>query len=254
MARVALASKARRPVKPQRLAGAVRALLCAALVPAAMVSGSCTSGEDERASARGSRNAEATLLDLKPLIDAARPAVVSIRNGDAASGTGFIVHPEGYVLTARHVVQASAAPTVVYSNGTAATATVVAADDEADIALLRIDAAERLPSLPLSAATEPNVGQWIVVLGNPFGLGITASTGIVGSTGGALGSASTGRMIQTDAAINPGNSGGPVIDLGGEVVAIATARIAIGQGLGFVIPIARARALLESHLPSNAAP
>jgi serine protease Do len=223
-------------------------MIARACWPAALLVAACAAPERAGAPAAERTVLRADLLDLETLIGSVRPAVVSLRNGRSAAGSGVLVHPGGYVLTAHHVVRAAQELIVVLASGAALPATVIASDADADLALVKIDAGERLPAARL-ANDSPRVGQWIVVLGNPFGLGVTASAGIVGSTPSALGASNPSGLIQTDAAINPGNSGGPVFDLNGQVVAIATAQISLGQGLGFAIPLDRARVRLLPLLP-----
>ncbi|HJR71683.1 MAG TPA: trypsin-like peptidase domain-containing protein, partial [Gammaproteobacteria bacterium] len=205
------------------LARVLGALLTRSCLPAALLAAGCAAPERVGVPAEENIVLRADLLGLDALIDAVRPAVVTLRSGRATVGSGVVVHPDGYVLTAHHVVQAAQELAVVPASGAALPATVLAIDSEADLALVKLDAGQPLPFARLANGA-PRVGQWIVVLGNPFGLGVTASAGIVGSTPGALGAANPAGLIQTDAAINPGNSGGPVIDLRGEVVAIATAQ------------------------------
>lgn len=191
---------------------------------------------------------------LSSLIESVQPAVVGVRIDGNASGTGFVVSREGHVLTANHVVSSGGNVTITLASGRSLTASVAAADPDADIALLEADLEAPVPVVELSTAGYPGVGEWVVVLGNPFGAGLTASIGIVSSTESALGPSDARGLIQTDAAVNPGNSGGPVVDLGGRVVGIATSRISSGQGIGFALPVARAVPLLEAHTGSRPGP
>jgi serine protease Do len=167
-------------------------------------------------------------------------------------GTGFIIHPDGWILTNAHVVDRAAKVEVdIGEDGEDErrySARVVGTDEATDVALLKVDAAEPLPSLPLGDSDEVSVAEWVMVIGNPFGLSRSVTHGIVSHTGRSD-VAPAGRdgyydFIQTDASINPGNSGGPLVDLRGEVIGIATAINASGQGIGFAIPINMAKIVL----------
>lgn len=173
-----------------------------------------------------------------------RPAIVTITAPNGALGSGFVVGANGLVLTARHVARAATSITVQLASGSPRPATVSAVHPDADLALLKIAAPAPLPVLALGDSERLEVGEWVVAIGNPFGLGITASAGIVGALGRSLGSAAAG-LVQIDAAINPGNSGGPLVNLKGQVVGVASAAVTVGQGLGFAVPIHLARPLLE---------
>ena len=189
--------------------------------------------------------------DFTALIEEARAAAVNIKDSGTSLGTGFIVHPAGYILTARHVVDSVENLNVALSSGLVLEARLIASDDASDLALLKVTSTEPLQVLDVRTAPPVRLGEWIVVIGNPFGLGLTASAGIVGAHGVALGTANPAGWIQTDASINPGNSGGPVLNTRGEVVGIASALISVGQGVGFLTPIESARRLLDQALPRN---
>ncbi|MCL4557826.1 MAG: Do family serine endopeptidase [Deltaproteobacteria bacterium] len=163
-----------------------------------------------------------------------------------ALGSGFIVNKEGYILTNNHVIAGMTDIRVITDSGDQYTAKVIGADSQTDIALLKV-----APDKPLSAAylgdsSKVNVGDWVVVIGNPFGLDHTVTAGIISAEGRRLNSSNYDQFLQTDAAINRGNSGGPVFDLNGEVIGISTAIIApsIGQGIGFAIPINVAKTII----------
>jgi serine protease Do len=184
------------------------------------------------------------LPTLTTLIQRAAPGVVTIALSSGAVGSGFVVWAErgSTILTAKHLV-AREPLTVRLQDGSTWSATILAAHPSADVAALRVDAKARLAPLPIGNSRRLQVGEWIVAIGNPFGLGLTASAGIVGATGRSLGP-SAPDLVQTDAAINPGNSGGPLLNLRGEVVGIATASVGVGQSLGFAVPIHLAEPLL----------
>jgi serine protease Do len=205
---------------------------------------------------------------LSQVARAAMPAVVSITTRQVSTeasisgeepqkgiGSGFIIHPDGYVLTSAHVVEGASEVlvSVLSPRGYPEEyeALVVGQDPRTDCALLKIDAGRKLPALKLSSASRVEVADWIVVIGSPFGLAHSVTVGVV-SYKGRTDVTPNGRdgdfdYIQMDASINPGNSGGPVLDLQGNVVAIANAVNIAGQGIGFAVPIDIAKAVLP-HL------
>lgn len=152
-------------------------------------------------------------------------------------GTGFIIDAEGYIVTNNHVVENTDEITVILKDGQEYEATIVGRDPSTDLALIKIDAKEALPALAFGDSEKAKVGQWVMAIGNPFGLGHTVTTGIVSAKGRVLGNGPYDDYLQTDTSINPGNSGGPLLDLNGRVIGINTAIIKGGQGLGFSIPI-----------------
>jgi serine protease Do len=167
-------------------------------------------------------------------------------------GAGFIIHPDGYILTSQHVVENATEirATLLRPGGKTEEylARVVGADQQTDCALLKIDAPRKLPVLRLGSARQVDVADWVVVIGNPFGLGHSVTVGVV-SYKGRQDVTPSGRngyfnYLQTDASINPGSSGGPILDLNGDVVAIANAVNVAGQGIGFGIPIDMAKVVL----------
>lgn len=158
-------------------------------------------------------------------------------------GTGFVISKDGYVLTNNHVVENADSIKVKFQDGAGEelSAKIVGTDPRTDVALIKIEAKREFAVLPLGDSEALQVGEWVVAIGNPFGLAHSVSTGIVSAKdrrdiepGGRAG---LYDFIQTDASINPGNSGGPLINLRGEVVGINAAVNAAGQGLGFAIPI-----------------
>lgn len=158
-----------------------------------------------------------------------------------SAGSGAIVDGQrGLVITNFHVVQNARAVEVGLKDGRHFPAEPVALSPELDLAVLRIGA-RNLPALVLADSSKLQVGDYVVAIGNPFGIGQTVTSGIVSATNRALGQGDPRRFIQTDAPINPGNSGGPLIDLHGEVVGINSALFSPGQGkgnvgIGFAIP------------------
>jgi serine protease Do len=152
-------------------------------------------------------------------------------------GTGFIIDKHGLIVTNNHVVADADKIKVVLKDKREFDAQIVGRDPQTDLALIKIDAKEDLPTVRLGSSAKLQVGEWVVAIGSPFGLEQTVTAGIVSAKGRVIGSGPYDDFIQTDASINPGNSGGPLINMNGEVVGINTAIIAGGQGIGFAIPI-----------------
>lgn len=157
-------------------------------------------------------------------------------------GSGFIVDKDGYILTNNHVVAGANEIKVKLADGREFKAKVIGRDSKTDIALIKISSPFRdLPTLPLGDSDSVQVGEWVIAVGNPFGLGNTVTQGIISATGRVIGAGPYDNFLQTDAPINPGNSGGPLVNLKGEAVGICTAIVAGGQGIGFAIPINMAK-------------
>lgn len=160
-------------------------------------------------------------------------------------GSGFIINKEGYIITNHHVVNNATEIIVKLSEGRREyKATVVGKDEKLDLALIKIEAENHLPVATLANSDNLRIGEWVIAIGNPFGLGGTVTAGIVSQKGRAIGAGPYDDFIQTDASINPGNSGGPLFNLAGEVVGINTAIIAGGTGIGFATPINVAKDVL----------
>lgn len=156
-------------------------------------------------------------------------------------GSGFIINENGYVLTNNHVVEGADEIVVKLDDGRNVEAKLVGRDAKLDIAVLKLKNPGPYPYVTLGDSEKLEVGDWVVAIGNPFGLGQTVTSGIVSAKARVLGAGPYDDFIQTDASINPGNSGGPLFNLAGEVVGINTAIIATGQGLGFAIPVNMAK-------------
>jgi serine protease Do len=197
---------------------------------------------------------------LTRLADQLKPALVQIRvqrptedpdpeeGRRRALGSGFVIHPSGYVVTNAHVVERSTSVQVRLASGRRLTGTVVGRDRRVDLALVKIDAPEPLPVLPLGNSESLAVGELVLALGHPFGLEQTVSLGIVSRKGAPLQAAAPGfDFIQTDAAVNPGNSGGPLVDMSGQVVGVNTMAARNGS-IGFAIPINLIKTLLPQLL------
>jgi serine protease Do len=162
-------------------------------------------------------------------------------------GTGFIIDKEGYILTNNHVVDAADEVKVKLLDGKEFNAKIIGRDPKTDLALIKIDPDKSLVPLPLGDSDKLEVGDWVVAIGNPFGLGNTVTAGIVSAKYRHLGMGTYDNFIQTDASINPGNSGGPLLNTAGEVVGINSAIFSQSGGsigIGFAIPINMAKELL----------
>jgi serine protease Do len=159
-------------------------------------------------------------------------------------GSGFIINREGYIVTNNHVVENASDIKVSLSDKEEYDAKVIGRDPRTDVALIKIDAKKDLQAVALGDSGKLRVGEWVMAIGNPFGLGHTVTTGIVSAKGRIIGAGPYDDFIQTDASINPGNSGGPLFNMNGEVIGINTAIVATGQGIGFAIPINVAKDLL----------
>jgi serine protease Do len=159
-------------------------------------------------------------------------------------GSGFIIDEEGFVVTNNHVIEDADQIKVKLKDEREYDATIVGRDPNTDIALLKIDSGQNLPTVKLGDSDQLKVGQWVVAIGSPFGLEHTVTAGIVSAKGRVIGSGPYDDFIQTDASINPGNSGGPLLNLNGEVVGINTAIVASGQGIGFAIPVNLAKGII----------
>ncbi|MGN6186184.1 MAG: Do family serine endopeptidase [Thermoanaerobaculia bacterium] len=172
-----------------------------------------------------------------------------------SGGTGFIISPDGYILTNNHVVEGATKVEVTYgadengNGGRTQTAKIVGRDAATDLALLKLDVDQQLPWIRLGDSDRIRKGDWAIAIGNPFAFENTLTVGVISAKGRSLGlsraSQSFENFIQTDAAINFGNSGGPLLNIAGEVVAINTAiRGGGAQGIGFATPINTAKTLL----------
>ncbi len=162
------------------------------------------------------------------------------RHGESGLGSGLIIDTSGVILTNAHVVRDGREITVRLHDGREYKATQVHTDPKADLAVLRIAGADNLTAAKLGNSDDAEVGDWVLALGNPFGLEGTVTAGIVSAKGRGIGLNQREDFIQTDAAINPGNSGGPLVNLDGEVIGINTAISSSSggnEGVGFAIPI-----------------
>ena len=164
-------------------------------------------------------------------------------------GTGFLISADGYIVTNNHGM-AGADTVLVNLQGSTGKdhslkAQVIGTDEETDIALLKVKADTPLPFLNFGDSDKMEVGEWVLAIGNPFGLGHTVTAGILSAKGRNIQSGPFDNFLQTDASINPGNSGGPLINMEGQVIGINTAIIASGQGIGFAIPSSMAERIVN---------
>jgi len=170
------------------------------------------------------------------------PKFPNMPRGDAPTrglGSGFIVSPDGYILTNAHVVEGADTVNVRLTDRREFRAKVVGLDQQTDVAVLKIDA-KSLPTVRLGKSSEANVGEWVVAIGSPYGFDNTVTAGIVSAKSRSLPDANYTPFIQTDVAVNPGNSGGPLFNLAGEVIGINSqiySRSGGFQGISFAIPI-----------------
>ena len=155
-----------------------------------------------------------------------------------ALGSGFFVSPDGYAVTNNHVVDNAQSVEIATDDGKTYTAKVVGTDPKTDVALLKVDGRSDFPYVKF-AETEPRVGDWVIAVGNPYGLGGTVTAGIISARGRDIGSGPYDDFIQVDAPVNKGNSGGPAFDETGNVVGVTTAIFSPSGGsvgIGFAIP------------------
>ncbi|MDR2574021.1 MAG: DegQ family serine endoprotease [Desulfovibrio sp.] len=155
-------------------------------------------------------------------------------------GSGFLISADGYIVTNNHVVAKADIIHVTLNSGTdkgeTLSAKLVGSDEESDLALLKVETKKTLPYLAFGDSDALKVGEWLLAIGNPFGLENTVTAGILSAKGRNIHAGPFDNFLQTDASINPGNSGGPLLNTNGEVIGINTAIIASGQGIGFAIP------------------
>lgn len=206
---------------------------------------------------------EVALPSLAPLVDSVKSAVVNLdvqkrgsdeqrelaerffrnRRGNdegslsQGSGSGFIIDPKGLLLTNNHVVENAVAIRVRLDDGRAFDGEVVGRDPLTDVAVVRLKGKfDALPFVKLGDSTTLRPGDWVVAIGNPFGLAQSVSAGIISALDRQLGATQYDQFLQTDAAINPGNSGGPLFNLRGEVIGMNTAIMGAATGIGFAVP------------------
>jgi len=205
-------------------------------------------------------------LTFAPLVERSDPSVVLVkevelgresngRMGEVGEGlgTGFVYDPDGYILTNHHVIEKATDIFVTFSDGKEEKAKVIGADARVDVAVLKVEG-KGFPVLPLGDSDAILVGDWVVAIGNPFGLSHTVSAGILSARGRTrddvkgLDTEGYFDFLQTDASINPGNSGGPLLNIKGEVIGINAAIRQNANGIGFAIPINMVKDILPMLL------
>ena len=163
-------------------------------------------------------------------------------------GSGFAVDADGYVVTSNHVIAGAETVTVILDDGTRLDAEIVGGDRRSDLALLKVESGEPLPTVRFAADDATRVGDWVVAIGNPFGVGKTATFGIVSARGRGTGPNPFEDHLQIDAPINSGNSGGPTVNLHGEVIGVNTSIVSPSGGnvgIGYAVPAATATAVID---------
>jgi serine protease DegS len=174
---------------------------------------------------------------------------------ETSLGSGVIVTPDGYMLTNHHVIEGADEIKVVLADGQSVSVSVVGSDADSDVAVLKIDSKDKLPAIPFGQSSQQEVGDVVLAIGNPFGVGQTVTQGIISATGRShLGISAFENFIQTDAAINPGNSGGALINANGDLIGINTAifsQTGGSLGIGFAIPIDLAEGIMQQLITSG---
>jgi serine protease Do len=169
-------------------------------------------------------------------------------------GSGIIVNERGYILTNNHVVDKAHKLKITLTDGNVFNGVVVGTDKVTDLAVVRVDSKDALPSVQFGNSDGLRIGQMVIAIGNPFGLvgGPTVTAGIVSALNRNL-EFESGilELIQTDAAINPGNSGGPLVNTNGEIIGINTAKMPYAQGIGFAVPINAARTIMNDLIENG---
>jgi serine protease Do len=165
-------------------------------------------------------------------------------------GSGFVIHPDGYIVTNAHVVARTTERKVTFADGRVFDAEIVALDRSRDLAILKIAADESLPTLPLGRSDDLMIGETVIAIGNPFGFEHTVTAGVVSAVGRELEFPELvlAGLIQTDASINPGNSGGPLLNVLGQLIGVASAIRGDAENIGFAIPVDQLREVLPELL------
>lgn len=232
-----------------QMVGVVAVLLGCALAAAAVMAPSPAAGHEMPDVTSVFENQKEAVVAIKAKKEMPRSrhplfGMPTPRQPRVGQGSGFIIDSKGFVLTNHHVVADTDSIKVAMSNGETYDAELVGSDEKFDIALLELKADRTFPAVNMGDSSELKVGQWVVAIGNPFGLDFSVTTGVVSAKGRSIGHSAYDNFLQTDAAINPGNSGGPLFNLEGEVVGVNTAIIKGGQGIGFAVPIDMVQSIL----------
>jgi serine protease Do len=258
-------------------------IIAAAAALAIALSGSAGAGAGERAAAAPSARDGARAARRTPVVEVfeqARGAVVNVSTTEIitvrgrsafdgffddlfdmpsprrqlkreAVGSGFVIHPDGYIVTNAHVVARTTEQRAVFADGREYEAQIVAADPARDLAVLKVEAEGPLPTLHLGRSDDLMVGETVIAIGNPLGYQHTVTAGVVSAIDRSIQVApelSFDGLIQTDASINPGNSGGPLLNVLGELIGVNTAIRGDAQNIGFAIPVDRLREILPALL------
>jgi len=163
-----------------------------------------------------------------------------------AQGSGFVITPDGQIVTNNHVIDGADKVTVRFQDdNTEYVARVIASDRETDLAVIKIDIDRQLPVLKMGDSEAIQVGEWVLAIGNPYGLDNTVTAGIISAKHRIIGAGPFDNFLQTDASINPGNSGGPLLNMQGEVIGINTAINAAAENIGFAIPSTQAEKIIN---------
>lgn len=180
------------------------------------------------------------------------PGMDDDKDGNQAKsfGTGFVVHPDGYVLTNEHIVSKAGKIRVRLNDDKIRPARVVWTDPRRDLAVLKVDAPRPLKPVILGSSSKAKVGEWVIAIGNPLGLENTVTVGVISAKNRTIRTANHvyEDVIQTDAAINPGNSGGPLFNLHGEVIGMNAAIVRNSQSIGFAISIDSIKPLISKYI------
>lgn len=171
-----------------------------------------------------------------------------------ALGSGFVVDSDGYIVTNNHVIEGAEQVEVVLEDGTTLSASVVGTDPRSDLAVLKVESDKPLPAVEFGDSDSARVGEWVIAIGNPFGLGGTATAGIISARGRDIQSGPYDDYLQIDAPINRGNSGGPVFDTHGRVIGINTAIFSPNGGsvgIGFAIPASQAQPAIQQMIENG---
>jgi len=181
--------------------------------------------------------------------DTPSDSVIPPPKAEEALGSGFVIDPAGLIVTNNHVINGATAVTVTFQDGTILPANVVGTDKDGDLAVLKVNAGHKLPAVSFGDSNKLRVGDWVLAIGNPFGLAGTTTAGIVSALHRNIGENKFDDFIQTDAAVNRGNSGGPLFDVSGQVIGVTSAIYSPSGGsigLGFAIPAAMVQPVAAS--------
>jgi serine protease Do/2-alkenal reductase len=224
--------------------------LAAKLLPS-VVSVASTDPVSDNSQDDGSNDGSKATGGLKPsgAADTTSGSVLPPPKAEEALGSGFVIDPAGYIVTNNHVIDGATTVTVTFQDGTILPAQVVGRDKRGDLAVLKVAAGHPLPAVKFGDSTKLRVGDWVLAIGNPYGLAGSTSAGIVSALHRNIGEDKYDDFIQTDATINRGNSGGPLFDINGDVIGVDSAIYSPSGGsvgIGFAIPSAMVQPIAES--------